>query len=465
MTKSLIGIIILSIIIFISCADSSQTKNTNKQKEEVIYRSGTFQQIICSNDHNESYTAYFPLSYNTHVKSPIVFVFDAHARGKMAAKKFKMAADNFGYIIVASNNAKNGLKTINHTINTFFEDVFLRFNIDLKRVYTAGFSGGAKIASSIAIQKGGIAGVISIAAGLPQTGQQISNFFDFAAIVGIKDFNYLELYELNKQMETLGLSHRLFVTDTGHEWPTDSTLNLAVEWLQIKAIKKRIAKTDDTVIRNFIDHSANHINKLILKGKVFEAKRNYEEFLATLKDLIDIGEYLKSYNVLLKNPEINKQKKAFKLMAKKEGDKQQLYISYFKNHKFSLIQKEINLQIKQAEQNYSAKRLLNYLSMLSFIFTDNSIKQSDWQNANNYLNVYKIADKNNPDVYFFEALIYENSGKTKNALASLNKAVNLGFSDIDRLHNPVYFKQINALPEFDLIIKKIKSLDNNLSSM
>ncbi len=453
----------LGLFLLFDCSDSKQTDNegnTQTHANFVLYKAGTFQKITCRKDVNETYTAYFPNNYLPNKKIPVIIVFDAHARGKLAAQKFQKAADTFGFLIIASNNAKNGLKTINHTVNTLLGDVFSRFKINAKQVYTAGFSGGAKIAASIAIQQGGITGVISIAAGLPQAGQQTANFFDFVGIVGIDDFNYLEMKELDRQMGMLGFSHNLFITDRGHEWPDDSTINSAVEWLQIIAMKKGIAQSDDHIIRNYIDHTSKYINSLVRSGAVYKAKYEYDVFLSSLKGLIDLSEYEKSYQVLLKNPNIKKQKAEFEKTAEQEGSKQQLYIKYFKSRDFSKITQEINLQksqIKQSDFNkkHSAQRLLNYISMLSYLFTDSYLKQNDLKSVEQYLSIYKLADKDNPDVYFFYASMYDKSTREKMALNALKKSVDLGFSDKDKLYESGYFTRIINLPEFDVLVKKV----------
>jgi predicted esterase len=453
--------LLLAFLFLFSCSNAKKSDNEKitQKTNTVIYKAGTFQKISCRKDVNETYTAYFPNNYLPNKKMPVIVVFDAHARGKSAARKFQQSADNFGFLIIASNNAKNGLKTINHTVNTLFDDVFSRFKINTKQVYTAGFSGGAKVAASVAIQQGGIAGVISIAAGLPQAGQQTANFFDFAGIVGIDDFNYLEMIELDKQLGLLGFNHNLLLTPKAHEWPDDSTINSAVEWLQIVAMKKGLIQSDDHILRNYIERNSKYINSLILADDVYKAKYKYEVFISSLKGLIDISEYTKSYQVLLKNPNIKKQKSEFEKTAEQEGAQQQVYIKYFKSQAFNKISQEINVlkrKIKTADFNkkHSAQRLLNYISMLSYIFIDSYIQQGDLESVERYLANYKQADKNNPDLYFFYASLYDKKGQEKKALNELKKAIELGFADKDRLYQDGYFTNIVNLPEFDLLVKK-----------
>ena len=464
MNKILINTFFLFFVILFfssSCKETKKEENTTQTPQETtLDLPGSFNyHIACRTDQTQSYTAYFPVSYKPGVAFPVIIVFDAHARSKIAANKFKQIADEFSYLVIVSNNAKNGLKTINQTINALFDDVFQRFNIDTRRVYTAGFSGGARIASSIAINKGGIAGVLAVAGGLPQVGQKVSHKFDFAAIVGIDDFNYQELKALDKQMESLHFPHSLIIAQNGHEWPNSKVLHSAVSWLEIQAMKRADIPVNDNLIRNYSQQMADSINSLVLKNKLYDAKKLYEQFLSTLDDLYDISDFQKSYSELLKNPELKKQEQQTEGLAKKEAEKQQLYISLFKAQSFSKISNEINelntgFKAKNEFKKHSAKRLLNYTSMLSYIFTDNTLKSGDLNLTAKYLDIYKKVDKDNPDYYYFEACVSATHKKTDSAIKNLQKAVEFGFFDTEKLETESCFNEIRKSDEFKTIIAK-----------
>jgi len=457
-------LIILTVIGALSCNNNNKEDRDTEQNTQTnnVYKPGKFvYKINCRTDQSQSFAAYFPVSYKSNTEFPVIIVFDAHARGKMSVHKFKNIADEFGYIIVASNNAKNGLKTINTTINVLFDDIFYRFKIDKRRVYTAGFSGGARVASSVAIYKGGITGVIAIAGGLPQVGQEVTHKFDFTSIVGIEDFNLLELKTLDKQMDKLGFTHLLTITTGGHKWPDKKTLRKSVEWFEIQAMKRGDIPVNDKLIRDYSQNLADLINNLVLKGKVYQAKILYEQFLSTLDGLFDISGYQKSYEVLLKNPDIKNQQKEIETSAKAEADKQQHYISLFKQQSLKQLINEINMlksnmQAKNELKKTSSKRLLNYMSMLSYIFTDGALKNKNFKTAVEYLGIYKVVDPDNPDRYFFEACVFANKNMEKEAIKNLESAVDYGFYNISRLKTEKYFAEISKLPEFENVIVKTK---------
>ncbi len=76
--------------------------------------------------------------------------------------------------------------------------------------------------------------------------------------------------------------------------------------------------------------------------------------------------------------------------------------------------------------------------------------------AKKYLSIYKKANPNNPDYYFFNACVLANKNMEKEALESLNKAVEFGYFDTSKLKAEKYFGKINKLTEFESIVAKAK---------
>ena len=83
--------------------------------------------------------------------------------------KYKSLADVYNFILIGSNNSKNGndWPTAENIWNILFDDSQKRFKINTNRIYVCGFSGGAKVATYIALNHNEIKGVIANGAGLP----------------------------------------------------------------------------------------------------------------------------------------------------------------------------------------------------------------------------------------------------------------------------------------------------------
>ena len=128
------------------------------------------ERVVCKADQSQSYALFLPSNYTPARKWPIIYCFDPGARGSLPVERFKEAAEQYGYIVAGSNNSRNGPGVpIKQIINGLLEDTHERLEIDDSRVYTAGFSGGARLACAVGYMfNGKIAGVIASGGGFPQ---------------------------------------------------------------------------------------------------------------------------------------------------------------------------------------------------------------------------------------------------------------------------------------------------------
>ena len=124
----------------------------------------------------------------------------------------RAAAEKFGYIVVASNNSRNGpMADSTAAANAVWRDTQERFAVEEQRRYLAGMSGGARLVTAIALSCDGCAaGVIANAAGFPidKPPQRNMKFAYFGA-VGNADFNYGEFVDLRKNMADDGAQYRI----------------------------------------------------------------------------------------------------------------------------------------------------------------------------------------------------------------------------------------------------------------
>ncbi|HSC40168.1 MAG TPA: hypothetical protein VLD19_19925, partial [Chitinophagaceae bacterium] len=158
--------------------------------------------VVCKADRSQSYALYIPAKGNG-LALPVVYFFDPHGSGAFPLGKYRSLADKYGFIIIGSNNSKNGndwATTESIWVNVW-DDTQSRLKINRGRVYTCGFSGGAKVAGYVAIQHPGIKGVIANGAGLPD-GTPAGNFnFSFTAIAGEGDLNMADLVTFSSELD------------------------------------------------------------------------------------------------------------------------------------------------------------------------------------------------------------------------------------------------------------------------
>src|SRR5580765_7124958 len=205
--------------------------------------------VAVAADPTNSYALYLPSVYSPLKRWPLLLVFDPFARGEVSVKLFHEAAEKYGFIVVGSNNSRN-FQDPSAAIRVLWADVKERYSIDPRRIYTAGLSGGARVASSVALAcKSCIAGVIANSAGLPNgatlPGPEVSDWF---LVAGTTDFNYPEQLHLKETFDARKVVSRFVVYDGPHNYMPKDFAERGLAWLQLRAMVKGIAPVDKEFI-------------------------------------------------------------------------------------------------------------------------------------------------------------------------------------------------------------------------
>lgn len=215
--------------------------------------------LTCLDDPTQSYAVYLPSHYTPDRAWPVIYAFDPFARGKTAVDVYKDAAEKYGYIVVGSNNSKNGPSALQlGAAQAVWLDTHRRFAIDKNRVYTTGLSGGARVATSFALYcyTCAVAGVIAHGAGYPvmQSQKQPANdHFVYYAIVGDADLNYPEIMALRKKKDEAGAACKVRIYPGPHQWAPPEIVEGAVQWLELKAMQAGHEKTDSVFVHKLFE--------------------------------------------------------------------------------------------------------------------------------------------------------------------------------------------------------------------
>ena len=242
--------------------------------------------VRCAADSSQGYTLYLPSNYNAQRLWSVVFLFDPGGRGVRGVERFQAGAEKLGYILAGSNNSRNGPWDVSvRAAQAMTADVASRFALDPKRIYTAGLSGGARVAMGIALESGKIAGVIASSAGYPNSQPRKSVPFAIFGTAGTEDFNHLEMRELDRALTT---PHRVAIFDGGHTWLSSELAEDALEWMELQAMKSGVRSQDDAIINSVL---ARRVAKAeSAKGPV-EQYRALEELAIDFRGLREVSPY------------------------------------------------------------------------------------------------------------------------------------------------------------------------------
>lgn len=279
---------------------------------------GNITRVTCLNDATQSYALYLPSHYSPDRPWPTIYAFDPFARGKTAVEEYKDAAEKYGYIVAGSNNSENGpFATEMAAAQAMWDDTHRRLAIDKNRVYTTGLSGGARVATALALfcYTCNVTGVIAHGAGYPimQNPKQPANdHFAYYATIGDADLNYPEIIMLRRKKEQADAPFKVKIYPGPHQWAPPEIVEDAIEWLELKAMQAGAEKVDPAFVRKQSEKTQAEANHAEQRGDVlteYFALRSLVEDFKGLEDTAPFAAKLAGVkgSKALKNAEHNEQ--------------------------------------------------------------------------------------------------------------------------------------------------------------
>jgi tetratricopeptide (TPR) repeat protein len=245
--------------------------------------------VVTLAEPDQSYALYLPASYSPARRWPIVYVFDPSARGSTPVELMKDGAERYGYIVVGSNNSRNGSWPIeSEAAQAMFQDAHARFSIDPRRVYFAGFSGGARVAANIAQVCKCAAGLLLNGAGFqPQPSSSNETPFAVFAAAGTYDFNYPEVIQTGDHLKKFGYPHAFRHFSGPHQWAPTSVMDEALAWFRLEAIKSARENRDESFITAQAAQESARAATLEQSGDLYSAWKEYRQAAETFAGLTD----------------------------------------------------------------------------------------------------------------------------------------------------------------------------------
>ena len=469
-SKKIIFLILATLFMYACKSETNTGKETIRKTNSITYdttlKTGSvIDSIACVSNHSNSYALYLPSYYTIKKKYPCIYFFDPHANGALPIRKYKMLAEKYGFIFIGSNVCKNGMQwqSTNEIVNTLMDDSRNKISIDSNLIYTCGFSGGAKIAASIALFNGGIEGVISCAAGFPNEAEKrIEYKFNYFGICGDLDFNLTDLEMLDAALEQTGFNHQLIHNDGKHAWASSKDFETGLLWLQINAMKEHEIQKKDTLTVALKNDYIIRISDAKKKNDIIQEHDLLLGMIKLLDGLKDVIDYKKAYTSIDKGTNYKKAviqntyRQQTELKEQQELAKQ---CSINDENWWALRINEMRGRIIRAtlrEDKQYNQRLLNYLGLIAYLNTSHSLNVGDMTNAIKYLNIFKLTDPENPDCSYLKAVYCAKNNNIEDALAALKEAAHLGYSDLKQVIDKQEFQYLRNNEDFKNILMKIK---------
>lgn len=467
--------VVLFLLLFVVTYAHSLASSSFVTSSQSKFPTGqVIEKVMCQADASQSYALYLPSNYSPEKSWPILYGFDAGGRGNQPVELFHEAAEKYGWIVVGSNNSRNGPGVpLNEIIVALLQDTQARFAIDERRVYTTGMSGGARVASSVAIGlKDRIAGVIACGAGFPyaKTPQKDMRFAYFS-IAGIEDFNLLELRQLEEPLTKAGMTHQLLTFDGEHTWPPKAILLEAVEWMEAQAIKSGRTTNEKARVTELYAQGLSRAKQFEAPGNLYDAWLRYRILSDAFNGLGVVDEVVTSAQRLLSAKDVQTMTAQLKAADRQQENRSNEISSLLQTMDSAETQmqalanaKSMSAELrkkaddeKRSTDRIVARRLMTQFSITLSEEANNAMYQKNFNKAASFLTLAVEIRPNNPQSWYRLASAQAQSGKKKPAIESLKRAVENGFADGARLEQAPEFSTLRQEQEFQALIKQLKN--------
>jgi len=387
----------------LGCGPGNTRTNGNSASVTPVEKGKIIPKVTCQKYYTISYALYLPKNYSAARRCPVIIAFDPHGSGILPLEKYKDLADKYGYILMGSNDSKNGLdmKTSGVIIDALFSETSGRYSIDSTRIYVMGFSGGARIACIIGLYQGGVAGVIGCGAGFPATNQPVRFKPDYISIAGNADFNMNELITLDKQLDEAKFTHASILFNGKHDWPQVEIMENAFIWTEFCSMRKGFIQKNDSLILNFVHMQEKIIEKDKETGDAVAEHNHLVNLIRFIDGLHSTKDFKNALATIENSSSYKTQQRQFQHLIGKEMKEQQTLNDNFFSKDIDWWKKKITnyeLRITKGKDSSDVrmcKRLKSYLSLLSYMSYDRVLSSNDTIAAKHAMEIYEIVDPEN----------------------------------------------------------------------
>lgn len=393
-----------------------------------------------------SYSVFLPSGYSPRQTYPLILAADPHGRGRKAPELFREPADAYGYIVAGLHDFTSGTPKPAKALMDGLQAIMKRYAVDNERVILFGFSGGARVAGSLASAVPEVRSVLLAGAGF-DVRHNMENKKDFHVFlaIGKRDFNYLEMRSLKRELAGAGIDRHLEVFPGAHAYPPEHIAQAMIVWEEFKAMRNKMTPVNKKLVREFTRRQQQRIDSLMKRRNFYKAYKELSKTINFLEGLSIPRQMLEKYRRLEDNPHVQEHKKEQKRLERFELQMQQTYYKAAHQKNRSWWKKQVkSLKLRIADAHGLEKdvqmRLMNFLRMVFFTETRKAFKTSDYR-VERFIELYGLVGADNPDYLFFKAKLEAQQGDSARARKFLAKSLTQDF-----MHN-AWIQQDSALFE------------------
>ncbi len=425
--------------------------------------------VACEAEPQNSYALYLPSGYDAGREWPLILAFDPSGNGHRPVEGFRVAAERYGYIVAGSNDSRNytSWEFKFAAAAAVWRDVAGRFSIDPRRVYTAGFSGGARMATEVALRTGAVAGVFAVGGSFREREAIDGPIpFVFAAASGTRDMNHREMQQVHARLLEREQPTRHLVYEGPHQWPSAESFTAAVEWFELQAMRRELHRRDpvhlvalyETAVRAAETHEAP-----------YEALSEYQQIVRDFEGLVDLADIHSAIERLRGDPAVERGRKVRQRWIRHEDSARARLATQMRKMEAAVDDagrraadlRTLGRELERIARDEgsedgnradAASRLRAFVSTVGFERAVVAEQNSDYESAALFYEIASLAAPESDRLRVRLAGMYTRLSRLDRALETLSAAVALGFADAERLRTEDNFEALRDDPRFAALL-------------
>jgi len=410
--------------------------------------------VVCAANPRFSYALYLPTGYREDRPCPVLFGFSPSGLGEEPVRLFQHAAERFGWLVVGSNDSRNGpLRPALEASDALWKDVNARFRVAPKRCASVGFSGGARMAMRLALKHAKqFNGLISIGAfgtgdGL-LTGLGHMHFF---LAGGQEDFNHWELRMGHEEL----LSRRWKVCadrfDGGHRWPPEDTAQTALAFLQLGAARDGLIPPDPGLegeFRLLLLHRAEKTESTWL------AQLRWQELARLFPGTPEAQQATQHLAALARDPALLSEQKLEQRYQ--EESEAMAALPHGERYRAFLQQKLASLKQASASEQTMIRRLLGSAGAHYHVAASEAFEAKDWNRLLELASSLAALDERDPVPCILAAIALAQLQRPREAILHLGQAQIRGYHKPNKLRAMEWLQPLKGHSEFEPVLKAME---------
>jgi predicted esterase len=422
--------------------------------------------VRCRANAQQYYALYLPRDYSASNNFPLILFFDPAGRGQEPLKQYKALADRYNFVLACSYKSRNGsFQLSSEAAYSMMVDIRERFSINSSVILVSGFSGGARLASFLAIKDTQFMGVIACGATFASENKISSGRkIPYAIVTGDRDMNFLESINTARYLEEIYNPYVRVEYNGIHRWPSAVAYEQALVWhlLQKKLLDK------EHIDQGYHTYLAS-IKSALDSSNWFMVQEQAERTLNLFREHVNVDKADSMLALSKAQHNHEKEKKNLeKIWKQEEGWRNQFYDRYnktlrafdpdtaYKENEWTFFQKEIThfRSSRDKDKKRMGDRLFDFSWRICAEQGGQFFEQKDYKHS---LLDAKIWSAMAPDDYrpwIMLAKVQAAQGLNKESLRWLKKAFEKGFRNKAFLENDPAFASLCGTTAYKELAKQ-----------